>query len=239
MKLLLAEDEKSLSKALVRILEKNNYSVDAVYDGAEAQDYIEMDDYDAIILDIMMPKMDGITVLKNMRARGDQTPVIMLTAKSEIDDKIEGLDTGANDYLTKPFKTAELLARIRVALRHARAGIGNAAIANTGKFNAGELTIDYDKHQVLISGNNCHLTQNEFRIVALLGRYAGRVLTYDTILKELWGPQSRGDNQILRVNMANIRRKIEKNPAEPQYIITEIGVGYRMLRIDPADKEEK
>ena len=108
-------------------------------------------------------------------------------------------------------------------------GLSNEALVNTGKFVAGDLTIDYDKHQVLIAGENCHLTQNEYRIVALLGKCAGKVLTYDFIMKELWWPQSKGSNQILRVNMANIRRKIEKNPAEPHYIFTEVGVGYRMI----------
>ncbi|MBQ7895920.1 MAG: response regulator transcription factor, partial [Oscillospiraceae bacterium] len=147
-------------------------------------------------------------------------------------DKVEALDRGADDYITKPFGSAELLARIRVAIRHSRSSVGNELLANSGKFVAGELTIDYDKHQVLINGENAHLTLNEYKIVALLGKSAGKVLTYDFIMKELWGPQSRGSNQILRVNMANIRRKIEKNPAEPEYIFTEIGVGYRMIEGD-------
>ena len=118
------------------------------------------------------------------------------------------------------------------AIRHTRASSTDPSIATTGKFTAGELAIDYDKHQVLINGVNAKLTQNEFRIVALLGKCAGKVLTYDFIMKELWGPQSKGGNQILRVNMANIRRKIEKNPAEPKYIFTEVGVGYRMIEGD-------
>ena len=121
---------------------------------------------------------------------------------------------------------------MRVAIRHTRSGLTNESLASTGKFTAGDLTIDYDKHQVLICGENAHLTQNEYKIVALLGKCAGKVLTYDFIMKELWGPQSKGSNQILRVNMANIRRKIEKNPAEPKYIFTEVGVGYRMIEGD-------
>ena len=143
---------------------------------------------------------------------------------------MSALETGADDYITKPFGAAELLARIRVALRHTHNSAGTQA--NGGCFVAGDLTVDYDKHQVLIRGENMKLTQNEFRIVALLSRYAGKVLTYDYIMKELWGPQNGGGNQILRVNMANIRRKIEKNPAEPQYIFTEVGVGYRMIEGD-------
>ena len=135
---------------------------------------------------------------------------------------------GADDYITKPFGAGELLARIRTAIRHTRTGLANETIATTGKFKAGDLEIDYDKHQVSVAGENAHLTQNEYRIVALLSRYSGKVLTYDFIMKELWGPQSSGSNQVLRVNMANIRRKIEANPADPRYIFTEVGVGYRM-----------
>ena len=123
MRLLLAEDEKSLSRAVKAILEKNNFSVDAVYDGVEALEYLESGNYDGVIMDVMMPKMDGITALKKLRAAGNMVPVLMLTAKSEIDDKVEGLDSGANDYLTKPFDTKELLARIRAMTRSANANI--------------------------------------------------------------------------------------------------------------------
>ena len=117
MRILLAEDERSLSRAVIALLEKNNYSADAVYDGAEALEYLAAENYDAVILDIMMPKMDGLTVLRKLRERGSRIPVLLLTAKSEVEDKVLGLDTGANDYLTKPFATAELLARIRAMTR--------------------------------------------------------------------------------------------------------------------------
>ena len=139
-----------------------------------------------------------------------------------------GLMPGADDYVTKPFSPAELLARVRTAIRHTRTTSANSEIAREGPYTVGEMTIDYNKHQVLVRGENVHLTLSEFRIVALLGKFAGKVLTYDYIIKELWGPRAGGDNQILRVNMANIRRKIEKNPAEPEYLFTEVGVGYRM-----------
>ena len=152
----------------------------------------------------------------------------MLTAKSEVNDRITGLEMGADDYLVKPFGTSELLARIRTAIRHTRTSLSNPEIAQSGRFTTGDLVIDYDKHQVLIHGENARLTANEYRIVSLLGKYAGKVLTYDFIIKELWGPRAGGNNQILRVNMANIRRKLEQNPAQPQYVFTEIGVGYRM-----------
>ena len=175
--------------------------------------------------------MDGMQIIEAVR-QWTQLPILVVSARSHERDKVMALEKGADDYITKPFGAAELLARIRVAIRHSRNGIGSGNIAKSGKFIAGDLTIDYDKHQVLVSGENAHLTQNEFRIVALLGKCAGKVLTYDFIMKELWGPQSKGNNQILRVNMANIRRKIEKNPAEPQYIFTEVGVGYRMVEGD-------
>jgi len=186
---------------------------------------------DLIILDLGLPDIDGMEIIEAVR-QWTQIPILVVSARSHERDKVLALEKGADDYITKPFGAAELLARIRVAIRHARNIIGNNTIASNGKFVAGDMVIDYDKHQVLIAGENVHLTQNEFRIVALLGKCAGKVLTYDFIMKELWGPQSRGNNQILRVNMANIRRKIEKNPAEPQYIFTEVGVGYRMIEGD-------
>ena len=144
---------------------------------------------------------------------------------------MEALDAGADDYLTKPFGTSELLARIRAALRHTRTAASSGSVRDSGVIEVGDLVIDYDKRRVFVKGIDARLTQNEYRIVALLGRFAGRVLTYDYLIRELWGPSASGDNQILRVNMANIRRKIEKNPATPEYIFTEVGVGYRM--IDP------
>ena len=156
-------------------------------------------------------------------------PIIVISARSEDSDKIDALDAGADDYLTKPFGAAELLARIRTAIRHTRTQLPSSMIASSGKFCTGELVIDYDKHCVFLRGENARLTQGEYRIVALLGKYAGRVLTYDFMIRELWGPKAKSDNQILRVNMANIRRKIEDNPADPRYIVTEMGVGYRMI----------
>ena len=139
---------------------------------------------------------------------------------------------GADDYITKPFGTSELLARIRTAIRHTRTGLIGQDGTQTGVFVSGGLTIDYDKHRVFVDGKDAGLTQNEYKIVSLLGKYAGKVMTYDAIIREIWGPNMKNDNRILRVNMANIRRKLEQNPAEPQYIFTEIGVGYRMAEAD-------
>lgn len=230
-KILVVEDEKSISGFIRAILVSNGYDVVIAHSGNEAFSMISSHCPDLVVLDLGLPDMDGMKIIETVR-QWTQLPIIVVSARSYERDKVTALDRGADDYITKPFGAAELLARVRVAIRHTRLGVSNEALANTGKFTAGDLTIDYDKHQVLIGGNNAKLTQNEYKIVALLGKCAGKVLTYDFIMKELWGPQSKGSNQILRVNMANIRRKIEQNPAEPKYIFTEVGVGYRMIEGD-------
>ena len=232
MNVLIAEDEVRLANAIAQILRENKYQVDVTYNGKDALAYVTGADYDVFVCDVMLPGMDGFQIVHEARKQGVSTPIIMLTARTSLSDKVTGLDAGADDYLTKPFGTEELLARIRAAIRHTRTPDGAAAVANSGVFTAGDLTIDYGKHRVYISGRDAGLTQNEYKLVALLGLHAGKVLTYDYLIKELWGPSARSDNQILRVNMANIRRKIEKNPAQPAYIFTESGVGYRMIEGD-------
>ena len=226
-KILVVEDEKSIQSFICTILSANNYDVISASTGSEAYSMITSHCPDLVILDLGLPDIDGLDVLKAMR-QWTMLPVIVVSARTHERDKVVALDFGADDYITKPFGASELLARIRTAIRHTRTVSSNSSVAQNGKFTTGGLTIDYDKHRVYVDGEDVHLTQNEYKLVSLLGMYAGKVLTYDTILKELWGPGSREDNQILRVNMANIRRKIEKNPAEPQYIFTEVGVGYRM-----------
>ena len=192
---------------------------------------------DVMLLDLGLPDMDGLQVLTQLR-KWSLLPVIIVSARTDENEKVRALDEGADDYITKPFGTSELLARIRTAIRHTRTTGGNPLIAKENKFRAQGLLIDYDKYRVYVDGRDANLTQNEFKLVALLGRYAGRVLTYDYLIREIWGPNKTYDNQILRVNMANIRRKIEKNPAEPHYIFTEVGVGYRMIEGDaPAERE--
>ena len=228
---LVVEDDRNISDLLHLYLEKEGYAVTTAFDGGEGLNKFRAIKPDLVLLDVMMPVMDGWSVCKAIRAEG-KTPVIMLTAKSETDDKVQGLKSGADDYITKPFGTSELLARIRTAIRHTRMAGSNPSVAKENRFKAMGLVIDYDKYRVYVDDRDAGLTQNEFKLVALLGRYAGRVLTYDYLLREIWGPNKAYDNQILRVNMANIRRKIEKNPAEPQYIFTEVGVGYRMVEGD-------
>ncbi len=228
-RIMIVEDEKSIAGFIKAILNSNGYDAMVAQSGGEALTMISSHCPDLVILDLGLPDMDGMEIITRVRS-WTQLPIIVVSARGNEQDKVSALETGADDYITKPFGAAELLARIRVALRHMHNSAGTKA--NGGCFVAGDLTVDYDKHQVLIGGENMKLTQNEYRIVALLSRYAGKVLTYDYIMKELWGPQNGGGNQILRVNMANIRRKIEKNPAEPQYIFTEVGVGYRMIEGD-------
>lgn len=230
-KVLIVEDEQSISNFISTILTANGYDTLAVRSGAEALAMISSHCPDLIVLDLGLPDMDGMEVLRSVR-KWSSLPVVVVSARQHERDKVEALDSGADDYLVKPFGTAELLARIRTAVRHTRTTLPGDEIARSGKFVTGELTIDYDKHQVLMRGENAKLTVNEYKIVALLGKYAGRVLTYDFIIRELWGPKARTDNQILRVNMANIRRKIEKDPGRPEYFFTEVGVGYRMREGD-------
>ena len=230
-KILVVEDEKSISRFISTILDNNGYEAVQARTGAEAQSMISSHCPDLVILDLGLPDMDGLEILRGLRG-WSSLPVVVVSARDHERDKVAALDLGADDYLTKPFGTEELLARVRTAIRHTRTTSGNSEIARQGTYTVGELTIDYNKHQVLVRGENVKLTLSEFRIVALLGKYAGKVLTYDFIIKELWGPRAGDDNQILRVNMANIRRKVEKNPAEPEYLFTEVGVGYRLAEGD-------
>lgn len=230
-KILVVEDEHNICNFISTILAANNYDVIISHSGAEAYTMITSHCPDLVVLDLGLPDMDGLQIIRSVR-EWTQLPIVVVSARMHERDKVEALDLGADDYVTKPFGTSELLARIRTAIRHTRTRSMNENVAQTGIFKAGDLVIDYDKHQVQINGQNAHLTLNEFKIVSMLGKCAGKVMTYDYILSELWGPGAKGNNQILRVNMANIRRKIEKNPAEPAYIFTEVGVGYRMIEGD-------
>ena len=222
-KVLIVEDEISISNFIATTLKTNGYTTLLCSNGKEALSMIASHCPDVIWLDLGLPDIDGLEILKQLR-KWSGIPVIIVSARVNEEEKVEALDAGADDYITKPFGTSELLARIRTAMRHA----SNSNIQND-KFSVKGLSIDFGKRLVIIDGKEVHLTQIEFKIVSLLAKSQGRVLTYDQIIAELWGPYAVKDNQILRVNMANIRRKIEKNPAEPQYIFTEVGVGYRMV----------
>ena len=230
--ILIVDDNKDLLRLLREQLTSAGYrNLRTAKSCALAREAFQAKRPELMILDINLPDGDGFTLFRSLRAQAD-IPALFLSARDADADRLFGLGLGADDYLTKPFGTGELLARIRAAIRHTRTPAGSEAVANTGIFKAGDLTIDYAKHRVFIAGQDANLTQNEYKLVALLGLHAGKVLTYDYLIKELWGPSARSDNQILRVNMANIRRKIEQNPAQPVYIFTEVGIGYRMSEGD-------
>ena len=224
-KVLVVEDEKGISGFIRAILTANGYDVILAHTGAEAFSMISSHCPDLIVLDLGLPDMDGMTILRQWT----QIPIVVVSARTYERDKVEALDKGADDYITKPFGAAELLARIRVAIRHTRSGLANESLASSGKFVAGGLTIDYDKRRIYLDDQEVHLTQVEYKIVMLTMLHIGKVLTYDFIIRCVWGARPTVNNQILRVNMANIRRKLEANPADPQFIITETGVGYRMI----------
>ncbi len=230
-KVLIVEKEASTVNLLKTVLRANNYDVVFAENGTEALMLITSHCPDLIILDQKLPDMSGADVLKYLRT-WSLTPVIVLSASTNERDKVEILDLGADDYIIKPFGVPELLARIRVALRHRNQVTEVSPVIQNGVFRTGHLMIDYSKHRVYVDYKDVGLTKTEYRMVALLGRYAGRVVSYDMILQEIWGPNHSNDTRILRVNMANIRRKIEKNPAEPELIITEAGVGYYLKEPD-------
>lgn len=230
-RVLVVEDDKRINSFYKTVLEANNYDVLLAQTGTEAYSMITSQCPDVVILDLGLPDMDGMKILKSVR-EWSSMPVIVVSARTHEKDKVAALDLGADDYITKPFGTSELMARIRTAIRHTRSSVVTASGAPAGVFVSGALTIDYDKHRVYVDGKDAGLTQNEYKIVSLLGKFSGKVITYDYIIKEIWGPNMKNDNRILRVNMANIRRKIEKNPAEPEYIFTEVGVGYRIVEPD-------
>lgn len=201
MRLLLAEDEHSLSKAIVTILERNNYSVDAVYDGQEALDYWQAGNYDGIILDIMMPKLDGLTVLKKIREQGGLTPILLLTAKSEVDDKVLGLDSGANDYLTKPFHTRELLARIRAMTR-------TQMEQPSSVLRFGNITLDQATFELSSPTGNFRLANKEFQMLELLMRNPGCLISTERFMEKIWGYDSGAEINVVWVYISYLRKKL-------------------------------
>ncbi|HAN20786.1 MAG: DNA-binding response regulator [Clostridiales bacterium GWF2_36_10] len=227
---LIVEDDSSIRNFISTVLNANDYNVLIASSGAQALSVITSSCPDIVLLDLGLPDIDGLKLIKGVR-EWSLLPIIVVSARNRERDKVEALDAGADDYITKPFGTSELLARIRTAMRHKK-NLEDEFNIQKGKFIAGLLTVDFDKHRVFLGDGDIHLTQNEFKIIALLARYSGKVLTYEYIIKNIWGPYAKCDNQILRVNMANIRRKIEKDTTDPKYIFTEVGVGYRMTEKD-------
>lgn len=202
MRILLAEDEVSLSKALKVILERNNYSVDQVYDGEEALSFLSADNYDCLILDLMMPKVDGITVLKTMRKEGNMLPVIILTAKSEVDDKVLGLDSGANDYLTKPFNSRELLARIRAITRSKESNEGDSIL------RMGNTILMRDTFILKTDSGETRLQSKEFQILELLMQNKNKLISTERLMEKIWGFDSEAEINVVWVYISNLRKKL-------------------------------
>ena len=227
--ILIVDDEESICNFISAVLTTNKFNVLSTNKGKEAISIISSHCPDLVLLDLGLPDMDGLEILKTIR-QWTGVPVIVVSAREHEREKVQALDHGADDYITKPFGTAELLARIRTALRHSQ-NKGETGLSQSGVFTIGDLKIDQVKRHVSVMGKEIHLTPIEYKIIVLLSHYAGKVLTHDNIIKEVWGPNTNdhyNEIQALRVNMANIRRKLEVNPAEPRYIVTEVGVGYRM-----------
>ena len=225
-KILVVEDEATISRILSTVLTANGYQVLNAENGQQALSMASSHCPDLILLDLGLPGMDGIEVIRVLR-EWTATLILLVSARNQEEKMVRALDLGADDYITKPFGTSELLARIRAARRHANQVAAERAMVSS-YYEFQDFRIDFERRCVTIAGKEIHLTQNEYKIVERLARQPGRVLTYTTLLHDIWGPYKGEDNQILRVNMANIRRKLEANPAEPHYILTENGVGYRM-----------
>ena len=224
MRLLLAEDEKELSDALVAILKHNNYSVDAVYNGEDAYEYLRADNYDGAVLDIMMPKMDGLTVLKKIRAEGNTVPVLILTAKSEVDDKVLGLDCGADDYLSKPFAAKELLARIRAVTRRKTEAVNSV-------LRVGNLTLDCTTFELSSPTDSCRLPNKEFQIMELLAANSRQIISTDRFMEKIWGYDSEADVGVVWVYISYLRKKLASLDANVK-IKAARGQGY-YLEIQP------
>lgn len=223
MRLLLAEDERALSKALATILERSNYSVDTVYDGEAALEYLAADNYDGVILDIMMPKKDGITALKELRSRGSKIPVLILTAKSEVDDKVLGLDSGANDYLTKPFHSRELLARIR-AMTRAQSSQTSSVL------QMGNITMDQRTYELSSPTGSFRLANREFQILELLMQNPGNLISAERLMEKIWGYDSETEISVVWVYISYLRKKLSALGANIQIRATR-NVGYCLEEI--------
>ena len=224
MRLLYAEDEKSLAKAVSTILIRNNYSVDVVYDGVSALDYLATENYDGVILDVMMPKLDGIRVLKRMREQGDSTPVLLLTAKSEIDDRVFGLDSGANDYLTKPFDMKELLARIRAMTRV-------SSVQQDKTITIGKVMLDCSSYELTGPGGSLKLAGKEFQMMEMLMRNPRKLISAEHFMDRIWGYDSEAELNIVWVYVSMLRKKLKTINADID-IKAQRGVGY-YLEIQP------
>lgn len=224
-KILVVEDDRSILSMIQTVLDTNGYQVLTAQRCQQGILMLTSHMPDLVVLDLGLPDMDGEEFIRVAR-RSSMIPIIVLSARSDEQDKISALDLGANDYITKPFGTGELLARVRASLRINRMNLQAAVPASV--FTLGDLEIDYDRRQVTVGGKVIHVTQTEFNILSLLSQQVGKVMTYSAIINSIWGTMDDGSIKKLQVNMANIRKKLGCKPGENKYIINELGVGYRM-----------
>jgi DNA-binding response OmpR family regulator len=233
-RILLVDDEEAIQTLLAYPLRKEGYEVVVARDGRDALDAFSGGRFDLVVLDVMMPRLDGIEVCRRLRSRS-QVPIIMLTARDDEVDKVLGLEIGADDYITKPFSVREFRSRVRAALRRTRmSGAGNEEDAIT----AGEMTIDRARRQVKVRGERVQLTYVEFEILAALAASPGRVFDRDTLLERVWGDSAYRDPRTIDVHIRHLREKVEKDAKEPEYLFTVRGVGYRFRDDGPPDDEE-
>ena len=224
MRVLVVEDEKDLNRVITRKLKAEGYSVDSCFDGAEALDYTEMTPYDVIVMDIMMPEKNGYQVLKEMREKGNRSPVLFLTARDALEDRVKGLDLGADDYLVKPFHFEELMARIRVMLRRNHGSVSN-------RLALADLTLDCDTHEVRRGEKRIELSAKEFSILEYMLRNKGIVLSREKLETHIWNYEYQGASNMIDVYIRYLRLKIDKE-FEPKLIHTVRGVGYVLREVD-------
>lgn len=227
LSVLVIEDEKSICDFIAKTLNASDYKAVTAGSGKEGLAILTSALPDLVLLDLGLPDMDGIDIIKQTR-EWSSLPIIAISARVQEREKVAALDAGADDYITKPFGTDELLARIRTAIRHSNK-IVDDKVNSTRPYSARGLVVDFGKRLVTVERKEIHLTRVEYKIVSMLAQNSGKVITYSSLIEQVWGPYADDNNRILRVNMANIRRKIEKNPGEPEYIFTELGIGYRMI----------
>ena len=232
-KVLVVEDEANICSFIETLLETNGYQALVAHSCSMGLTLFASHNPDLVILDLGLPDRDGLELIRTVRQKY-MTPIVVLSARTTEQDKIEALDLGANDYVTKPFGTGELLARVRAALRVNR--YSTAGNLPTGTFTAQDLEINYERRKVFVAGQEIKLTQTEYNIVAFLSEHAGRVMTYAAIVRAIWGDTDCGSTKKLQVNMANIRKKLGSRPGSNNYILNELGVGYRMIDEDGDSK---
>ncbi len=225
-----ADDDPQLLRLMTRNLEFEGYEVLPASDGQQALAEIESHEPDLVLLDVMMPKMDGFTVCHRVR-EFSSVPIIIVTARGQDQDKVRGLDLGADDYLTKPFSVDELLARVRAVLRRSQITSREGAQGLQATAITGDLAIDYSQHLVTLAGKEVTFTPTEYSIIAYLAQNMGRIVTQDLLLEHVWGMEYLGESHMLQVNINRLRRKIETDPSQPRYILTKVGVGYSLASL--------